>query len=166
MKRIKEVFKKLDQYEKCHIITFSILINVVIAFFIFYSWFQPFPWDAERFNSELLFKIIVYASCIAILFYVLLRIMSNVAYKWKIYRERKYVDNLLSMEEAIEVIPNASKYNDFIIYLLKIGKFYAKLSEEDNTIVITSIVFNDEKQERIFECIPKEVFKTLYKLKK
>lgn len=101
---------------------------------------------------------------------VLIIVYSKLVFPYRIeqngYAKRSiiYANSKLSAEEFLEVKPNPSKYEDFIVGLQEIAKFYAIIREEDDLIEI-HVKFDFEEKSRKFENISKEYFYSCYELK-
>lgn len=69
----------------------------------------------------------------------------------------------LSEEKLTEVIPmDASDYKNFILGLVNIAKFYARISKEESEYVEVYVKILDESGARFFENIRKEYFFKYY----
>lgn len=80
-------------------------------------------------------------------------------------KDKILVQNNLSTERYVEVIPiQSDEYENFILGLTDIAKFYAVINDEEENVEIM-VKFNNEEKYRLLEKIATEYFSYYYKLK-
>lgn len=150
---IKEEAKRKAKITKIVLIAIVIIINAILLL-------------TEQELGVLEWYSIIWAIALIAFIIVLSKEIFPSKFEQNEYEKRSivYVNQKLSAEEFLEVIPNPSRCEEFVLGLKDIAKFYAIIGEEDNLIEIY-VKFNFEEKSRKFENIRKEYFYSYYELK-